>query len=183
MTQLSNKLRRLISIGGHVETLENGEIVGRMPLETKWCRPPKSPWQFKVALKTNCWEWQRTKKAAGYGHMGLKGKYMNAHRYFYQRLVGPIKPGLQIDHLCRNRGCVNPEHMETVTPKVNVLRSNSLFAINARKTECPKGHEYSYLNTYVHDGKRHCRTCIKHSWRARLKIRRDQYALRRKELR
>ncbi|MBY4212857.1 HNH endonuclease [Rhodococcus fascians] len=69
-------------------------------------------------------------------------------------------PGLQIDHLCRNRRCVNPDHLEAVTPQVNTLRSTAITAVHAVKTHCPQGHQYSVENTYVSSrGGRHCRIC------------------------
>lgn len=74
---------------------------------------------------------------------------------------GPIPEGLVIDHLCRNRGCVNPDHLEAVTQRENILRGEGLAAANARKTHCPKGHPYSGENLYVvpSSGRRQCRIC------------------------
>lgn len=70
-----------------------------------------------------CWEWPKAKDSGGYGVVKFNDKFRKAHRLSYELLVGPIPEGLQIDHLCRNRGCVNPDHLEPVTARVNVQRS------------------------------------------------------------
>jgi hypothetical protein len=75
----------------------------------------------------------------------------------YEAHFGPISAGLVIDHLCRNRACVNPEHLEAVTPRENNLRSTSVSGLNARKTACPKGHPYDYRVGTT--GSRDCRIC------------------------
>ena len=79
----------------------------------------------------------------------------------YELHVGPIPKGLTVDHTCRNRRCVNPNHMEIVTQKENNARGNSPSAINARKTHCKRGHPFSGDNLYVDPGRqsRHCRAC------------------------
>lgn len=110
-------------------------------------------------LPTPCmvWRWARGKN--GYGTISCKGKPKYAHRASYEAFRGPIPEGFQIDHLCKVVGCVNPEHLEAVTPRENTLRSNSLSAINARKTHCPRGHAYDVSNTCMNDGARRCRVC------------------------
>lgn len=116
---------------------------------------------------TPCLTWTGYKQPNGYGKFGLNRKSLYAHRVAYEALVGPIADGLMIDHLCRNRACVNVEHMEAVTNQVNILRGETIMADNAAKTHCPKGHEYTPENTYASpsSGGRTCRTCIR-EWRA-----------------
>jgi len=88
------------------------------------------------------------------------GKNKVAHRISYELLKGDIPEGLDLDHLCRNRGCVNPDHLEPVTRKENLLRGNTIPAKHARKTHCPQGHEYTKGNTFISkSGSRHCRKC------------------------
>jgi len=107
-----------------------------------------------------CWEWRGSRSTGGYGRFSLDGsKRVQAHRYAYELLVGPVSDALDLDHLCRNRACVNPAHLEPVTNAENVRRGVGLTAINARRTHCPKGHPYTEENTLVRGGSRHCREC------------------------
>jgi hypothetical protein len=108
-----------------------------------------------------CWPWRGTMKNEGYGVVSVDGRQHHAHRVAYQ-LAHPNEniDGLHVDHLCRNRRCCNPAHLEAVTPRVNVLRGISLLADNARKTECKRGHPFTPENTYVTTrGERRCRVC------------------------
>lgn len=108
---------------------------------------------------TPCIEWAG-RLWKGYGLLG-RGKDRYAHRVAYREAYGEIPDGLELDHLCRNRRCVNPEHLEAVTHHVNLLRGNTIPARNARKTHCPNGHAYDETNTYVSAarGYRQCRAC------------------------
>lgn len=120
-----------------------------------------------------CWPWTGTITEHGYGVFHVNGQMMSVHRWSYEHFVGPIPDGMEVDHLCHtqdtgcrladacpHRKCVNPAHLEAVPLRVNRLRSRSVQADNARKTHCPKGHEYSPENTWVSkDGWRQCRAC------------------------
>lgn len=107
-----------------------------------------------------CWVWLGyVCPWTGYGKYGRK----MAHRVSYELAVGPIPAGFQIDHLCRNRRCVNPQHLEAVSPRVNILRSMSPSAIVVRTNRCKRDHELTPENTYHRPdgGGRQCRECIR----------------------
>ncbi len=139
------------------------------------CRSRKEPIdrfteKYIINPDTNCWEWQAALDRDGYGcfrfthEQGAKswGKsYVFAYEYF----VGDIPEGMQLDHTCRNRCCVNPKHLEPVTLIENVMRGQSFSAINARKTHCIHKHPLSGDNLYVQPstGYRYCRTCKRQS--------------------
>ena len=120
-----------------------------------------------VAYPHGCWIWQASTTHNGYGQFWVGGRMVKAHRFAYEMFVGPIPEGLELDHLCRVRNCVNPAHMEPVTHAENVRRGESFSAINAGKTHCPHGHAYDAENTYVKpNGWRHCRACQRAACRA-----------------
>jgi hypothetical protein len=110
-----------------------------------------------------CWLFAGPRDHNGYGVISRKEeghtKTRMAHRIVYEGLKGVIPTGLQLDHLCRCRWCVNPEHLEAVTAYENTMRSRSPAAINARKTHCVKGHELSGDNVFFVEGWRRCRAC------------------------
>lgn len=119
-------------------------------------------------LDSGCWEWQGTVHPDGYGQFSVDGRMAKVHRWAYEQFVGPIPDGLTIDHLChsndltclggvtcRHRRCVNPEHMEPVTRRVNSRRG-----VKGRKTECINGHAFDENNTIKRPGgQRGCRAC------------------------
>lgn len=115
----------------------------------------------------DCWLWVAQIDGCGYGRFQEGGKPISAHRYAYEALVGQIPDGLTIDHLCRVRHCVNPEHMEAVTRRENTLRGIGPTAMHARRTHCPQGHPYDEENTCLHGTSRSCRTCHRISERQR----------------
>lgn len=112
-------------------------------------------------LITNCWKWNGHIEENGYGRFGIGSHLMvSAHRMSYILYKGPIDLGLTIDHLCKNKWCVNPNHLEPVTLKENLLRSNAITTINKNKQECDSGHIFSLSNTYIRPvGSRDCRIC------------------------
>lgn len=115
----------------------------------------------KVDKTESCWLWTAFCDKHGYAKFSVGGRTRRAHRFAFERFVGPIPEGYEIDHLCRNRSCVNPAHMEAVTPRVNGYRSFSPMGVNHRKTHCPYGHPYDAANTYLtpREGSRQCREC------------------------
>lgn len=118
---------------------------------------------------TGCHIWQRHVAPNGYGQICTPGRIRRiAHRAAYEVAKGPIPDGLQIDHLCKNTRCVNPDHLEAVTQRVNALRSNSPAALNAQKTHCPRSHPYAAGNMRQRpNGSRVCLTCDRDSARRR----------------
>lgn len=117
--------------------------------------------------ENGCIEWTGGLNGVGYGqfYIGRTSRDQTgkgyAHRWAYEQFVGPIPEGLHLDHLCRNRKCVNHEHLEPVTPRQNLLRGISPSALHAKKTHCPAGHPYAGDNLYLHPtkGQRICRAC------------------------
>lgn len=113
----------------------------------------------KVDITPGCWVWL-AKRTLGYGSFWNGQSHEGAHRYSYRLHVGPIPPGFELDHLCRNRACVNPAHLEPVTQRVNLLRGEGACARNARKKSCLRGHEFTESNTRILiGGRRECRIC------------------------
>jgi len=124
-----------------------------------------------------CWQWTAARTSHGYGSFMAGSrrdgtyKIVCAHRWIYEQLIGPFPVGLEPDHLCRNRACVLPAHMEPVTRRENILRGASPIAEEARAEACPQGHPYDEINTYRdRDGGRSCRLCraaARQRWRAK----------------
>lgn len=131
-------------------------------------RDPKARFFEKLTFPfSGCWEWCGSKLQCGYGEFWNGDRKMLAHRWSYEQFVGPIPADLELDHLCRNRGCVSPYHLEPVTRSENALRG--LTGHHRRReaehiTHCPQGHEYDEVNTWLRPNRsgglsRHCRAC------------------------
>ena len=106
----------------------------------------------------DCWQWTAVTNQEGYGRFRLNGRLESAHRVAWQHLVGPIPDGHHMDHLCRNHGCVNPDHLEPVTHSENIRRG-SVASRNRNKTHCKRGHPYDDENTRWYRGGRNCQAC------------------------
>lgn len=114
-----------------------------------------------VNSETGCWEWTARTDKNGYGQFRYSGKTYRSHRLAFDLTVG-IPEGLHLDHLCNNPGCVNPQHLEPVSHRANVLRGEAPSAENAKKTHCKHGHELTPDNLVVkqHQPKaRYCKLC------------------------
>src|SRR4029077_3494017 len=146
------------------------DMIGRPPI------PMIDRFMCKIMVNwdTGCWLWTARKFPNGYSQFIIKkptGKWDNTqgHIIAYKLYRGDIPSGLELDHLCRRRHCVNPFHLEAVTSQVNVLRGNGITDQNARKTHCPKGHDYQSRDK---SGARRCNTCqrLRDQAKARLKL-------------
>ncbi len=107
----------------------------------------------------SCWKWMGSMYKSGYGKIGKRG--YPVHRIAYQLVKNEVPRDMCLDHLCKNRDCINPDHLEVVTLVDNVMRGDSQHAINARKTHCKNGHEFTTANTYRRRDRRtrECKTC------------------------
>ena len=143
-------------------------------------RPAADRFWDKVNKTDTCWLWTASCSPTGYGVFRISQpvhKLVSAHRWAYEQVHGPIPAGLQIDHLCRIRHCVNPDHLEAVTQKENLQRGKGTNGHSyTRKTHCKHGHMFNCKNTQIRpDGSRRCRVCNRIQKRARRQLKRRQY--------
>jgi hypothetical protein len=145
--------------------LRYGSVIGGGPQQNRgesvrfWEKVDKQP--------EGCWLWTAGLSRSGYGKFWTEdGRSVRSHRWSYEQVHGQIPDALQLDHLCRNRACVNPDHLEAVTAWVNTMRSSAPSVANAEATHCPKNHPYDAENTYLippskwaPNGGRACRAC------------------------
>lgn len=129
---------------------------------------------------SGCWLWMGCLNTHGYAKFQVSGHGIAGSRWAYQHFVGLIPEGLQIDHKCRVRCCVNPDHLRPLTQKENILCGIGAAALNAQKTHCVNGHEFNKANTYLHVRlgtlRRCCRICQSENKRLRRKHRKMDLA-------
>lgn len=132
--------------------------------------------RLDIQPETGCWNWTGYRNRNGYGQFYFNGRQRPAHCYAWEVKNGPVPYGTEIDHLCRNRACVNPDHLEAVPHRENILRGVGPIVVNATKTHCVHGHEFTPENTMTYRRgnslRRYCRTCrrrLQRIWRQRTK--------------
>lgn len=157
----TDEQRERASAAGKAWHARNREYVKANGLSRYTLSEEDSVW-LRVDKGDGCWEWRGAMFSNGYGRFDRRGprKICMAHRLVYEYVKGPIPEGLDLDHLCRNRACVNPDHLEPVTRQVNLMRGETLSGANARKTHCKNGHAFTPDNLSPEfPGRRVCLIC------------------------
>jgi hypothetical protein len=164
---LPNRSGRHPLCDAHYQRVRNhGDLQADVPIRTRSKAPDAERFWSLVEKTPMCWLW-RGRRHVGYGVFSVRDRRhphrtVNAHRWAWEALRGPVEPGLHLDHLCRVRACVNPDHLEPVTRKVNILRGVSPAAIYARRDACLRGHRFDEANTLIgRRGDRICRACCR----------------------
>ena len=140
--------------------------------------PIEEQFWSKVNRTESCWNWTGEIQHDGYGKIRFNGRHIGAHRACLLLLGTSIPQGLTIDHLCRNRRCVNPKHLEVVTLRENLLRGNNICMRHATRTHCKRGHPLSGLNLRMQGKYRVCRSCQVAYYAVSNASRRAKYRLR-----
>ncbi|HUW00765.1 MAG TPA: HNH endonuclease [Acidimicrobiales bacterium] len=142
----------------------HGDVLAGRAIGQRKTTPPLERFESHIDRggPGGCWLWTAFCNDDGYGRFWPKPRWMvPAHAFAYAVWRGPMPAGTELDHTCRTRNCVNPDHLEAVTHHENLLRSpNTLASINAAKTECAQGHPYDDENTMHAHGRRYCLACI-----------------------
>lgn len=127
-------------------------MISSVDLDRFWSKVDKTP---------TCWNWTAGKYVDGYGIFGFNGGVVRSHRFSFEIVNGKIPTNHEIHHKCKNKLCVNPEHLEAITHKNHQRLYNNLIKSQLTRTYCPQGHEYNKKNTYVYhkSGSRYCRIC------------------------
>lgn len=149
--------------------MKRSEVAALLSMCSAYEQIPSRLWErIEVNEDTGCWLWIGSCYRNGYSQIWNGSRPSLGHRFVYECVVGKIPAASEIDHLCRVRNCLRPEHLQAVSHRENVLRSFAPTAVNAAKTHCPKGHPYTPENTYRRpaDGKRRCRECGRRQCRA-----------------
>lgn len=140
----------------YTSAVRHGRLARRYSLQ----RDDRDYITARVRVDENgCWIWTAGITREGYGRSSAARVDRLAHRLSFLTFTGTIPSHLQVDHICNVRACVNPEHLQLLTPRENTLRNSGPSALNARMTHCRAGHEFTDANTYRHRGERHCRAC------------------------
>jgi hypothetical protein len=142
---------------------KHGEVPS-VPVQVKIVGTPEERFWPKVDAEGICWEWTAGKFTDGYGQFNDGESKISAHRWAWESLVGPVPEGTELDHLCRNVACVNPDHLEPVPHGENVRRGVAA-ARRRNKMFCANGHPYDDGNTHVAGGRRQCRACAREAQR------------------
>ena len=143
-----------------------------------WTNHEESFWlRVDRSNPDGCWPWLGEASYHGYARVTLGGVKRQAHRWAYEFLVGNVPDGLELDHLCRNRRCCKPAHLEPVTHRENIIRGDTIPSTNLRKTHCPRGHPYDAENTRYGSSQRLCRQCQRvHNTRYKARKRAERMA-------